>query len=259
MIYQITKNNNSPDESLEIIGDEFKQMKIVKGINNRGIIISYIHNNYEENQKNYTTNIYIKCNKTIIDSGEDTLKLIKSTITEDMTYYYFYVESNTVCPICFKSEVTETKKGQCPNDEYELYTSEVKETAECVIKSLKTSSSSELIVNDNSNFLLFKNSALEEDQNLLNIYNIEENIPINYKEQGDDLVTTNTRYNYCEKKNDDDDSLGGGYIALIVILCLIVVAVAGIIVWKFVLKRNSDAEITKPNVTEMNLKDVYTE
>ena len=181
------------------------------------------------------------------------------TITEDMTYYYFYVESNTVCPICFKSEVTETKKGQCPNDEYELYTSEVKETAECVIKSLKTSSSSELIVNDNSNFLLFKNSALEEDQNLLNIYNIEENIPINYKEQGDDLVTTNTRYNYCEKKNDDDDSLGGGYIALIVILCLIVVAVAGIIVWKFVLKRNSDAEITKPNVTEMNLKDVYTE
>ena len=255
MIYVITKNSNSPDKSVDIIGNEFKSMKIVKGINNRGIILSYIHYNYEEG-KNYTTNIYIKCNKSRTDSEEETFKFIKKTISENIIYYYFIVQSSSICPICLKSEVTETKKGQCPNDEYEIYTTDPEETAECVIKSYKNSSIFNLTIEDNSNFYLFTNSTFEEDQNLLNYYNIEENIPINYEKNGDYLITENNIiYKYCEKKDDnDDESLAGGYIALIVIGCLIVVAVAGFIIWKFILKRNIDAEIIKPNITEMNLK-----
>ena len=235
-------------------------MKIVRGINNRGVIISYIHFNYEEEKRNYTTYIYIKCKKSISDS-EETLKLVNRTDTENMTYYYFIAESDTVCPICLKSEVIEVKTGQCPKDEYELYTNNVKETSECVIKPLKEITTSELIIKDNSNFLLFSNSALEDDINLINNYQIDENIPITYETEGDNLVTIKYRYNYCEKKDDDDDgSLGGGYIALIVIACLLVVVAIVFILWKFVLNRKmNDSELIKDKSREMKLQNTYSE
>ena len=256
LIYEITQNQNS--KTIEIIGDEFKRMKIIKGNKNRGIIISYLHNDYNDENKNYTTNIYINCNKAISDSQE-TLKLLKKITNEDMNYYYFYVESSSVCPICLKSEVTEDKSGQCPNDEYELYTAKSKGDAECVIKPFKSESSLELNIPDNSNLILYHDSALEEDIDLIQNYQITENIPVIYGNEGDDIVTEKYRYNYCSK-DVKDESLAGGYIALIVIACLLVIAVIGFIVWKYVLNHKmNDTEISKDYVKEMNLKNSDSE
>ena len=256
LIYEITQNQNS--KTIEIIGDEFKRMKIIKGNKNRGIIISYLHNDYNDENKNYTTNIYINCNKAISDSQE-TLKLLKNITNEDMNYYYFYVESSSVCPICLKSEVTEDKSGQCPNDEYELYTAKSKDDAECVIKPFKSESSLELNIPDNSNLILYHDSALEEDIDLIQNYQITENIPVIYGNEGDDIVTEKYRYNYCSK-DVKDESLAGGYIALIVIACLLVIAVIGFIVWKYVLNHKmNDTETSKDYVKEMNLKNSDSE
>ena len=256
LIYEITQNQNS--KTIEIIGDEFKRMKIIKGNKNRGIIISYLHNDYNDENKNYTTNIYINCNKAISDSQE-TLKLLKNITNEDMNYYYFYVESSSVCPICLKSEVTEDKSGQCPNDEYELYTAKSKDDAECVIKPFKSESSLELNIPDNSNLILYHDSALEEDIDLIQNYQITENIPVIYGNEDDDIVTEKYRYNYCSK-DVKDESLAGGYIALIVIACLLVIAVIGFIVWKYVLNHKmNDTEISKDYVKEMNLKNSDSE
>ena len=256
LIYEITQNQNS--KTIEIIGDEFKRMKIIKGNKNRGIIISYLHNDYNDENKNYTTNIYINCNKAISDSQE-TLKLLKNITNEDMNYYYFYVESSSVCPICLKSEVTEDKSGQCPNDEYELYTAKSKDDAECVIKPFKSESSLELNIPDNSNLILYHDSALEEDIDLIQNYQITENIPVIYGNEGDDIVTEKYRYNYCSK-DVKDESLAGGYIALIVIACLLVIAVIGFIVWKYVLNHKmNDTEISKDYVKEMYLKNSDSE
>ena len=176
-----------------------------------------------------------------------------------MNYYYFYVESSSVCPICLKSEVTEDKSGQCPNDEYELYTAKSKDDAECVIKPFKSESSLELNIPDNSNLILYHDSALEEDIDLIQNYQITENIPVIYGNEGDDIVTEKYRYNYCSK-DVKDESLAGGYIALIVIACLLVIAVIGFILWKYVLNHKmNDTEISKDYVKEMNLKNSDSE
>ena len=52
--------------------------------------------------------------------------------------------------------------------------------------------------------ILYHDSALEEDIDLIQNYQITENIPVIYGNEGDDIVTEKYRYNYCSIINNSN-------------------------------------------------------
>ena len=181
------------DSSFQIIGNEFSSVKLIRGINDRGIILSYIYSNY-------TTYIYLKCNKT-----EGKNEFVKEEQNESGKYYYFSIESNISCPYCLESEIDKVKTdGKCI-DNKELFNIIPKDDSECVIKPYEESKNSKMIINNNDEMLLFYNSTNAEDQNLINNFKITEEIPIFNETETDKIVNETQRYEDCGLEPEDEE------------------------------------------------------
>ena len=243
------------DSNFKIIGDELDMMKLVRGMNNRGIIFSYIHE--DENQK-YASHIYVKCNKT---ESNGTIELINQNELDFTIHYYFTVESNVTCPYCLDSEINDIKTdGICNANSTELFNVEIKVNSTCVIKPFEDAYSS-LIMNDNALFILHYNSSSLEDQSLIINYNIKEHIPVTYEKEGDDIITGYQRYKKCKnetepEENNNNESFPVLYIILIAVGSLIVIILIIFIIWKVHKSRKMDNfENEIEDLKDMKLKD----
>ena len=235
------------DGTSQIIGNEFSRVKLIRGINDRGIILSYTH---KDNDLNYTTYIYLKCHQS-----EEKLEFIKEEENESGKYFYFIVQSNLSCPYCLESEIEEGKTdGKCINNK-ELINIIPKKSSVCVIKSFDNSTSSNITINENDNMLLFYNSSNTEDQNLINNFKIIEQIPLFNEKDSDKIVTETQRYKECKNEDENgEDSLGAGYIVLIVVGSFIVVAVIGFIIVRMIKKKKEADDDCKNEPQELTLK-----
>ena len=242
LIYS-TKSNST----YQILGNEFEKVKLVKGINNRGIILSYTH---KDNDFDYISYLYIKCSKS---NSQEKIEFIKEETEDNTKYVYFTVESNLSCPYCLESEIEEVATdGKCSDDKKELFNVVPKNSSECVIKPYNNNSeSSKIILDDNSEILLFHNSSLTQDKKLINYYQIKESIPLNYGESTDKIVTETQRYKECE-----NGPLSPLYIVLIAFgACIVVVVIIIIIIKVLKSKRTkTDEEGITGDSKEMKLK-----
>ena len=236
-------------------------IKIIRGINNRGLILSYIH---KKDESRYVTHLYIKCDKFV---SEENIEFINKTNFNNENQYYFMVKSNLSCPFCLNSEVNEIKTdGICHQNNTELYNIEIKESSICVIKPYENVSSS-LIINDSSQFLLFYNSSSLEDQNLIFNYKINENIPIFYEKEEDEIITKAQIYKQCknetkEPENNDEKSFNVVYIIIIVIGSLIIIAVIMFLIWKLKFSKDKidkDVILNGDGEQDLNLKSGASE
>ena len=261
LIYKINIDN-----SFEIIGNELDRIKLVRGINERGIILTYIHKDNDEKNKNYTSFIYIKCDKSISESKE-TLELIKEETVDNNIYFYFSTKSSIVCPYCIESEIKyEKTDGKCI-DNKELFNILIKDESECVIKPYDNSTSSQIIIDKNSALLLFSNSANKEDKQLIEAYKIEEQVPIFYEKDEDSIINETTKYLPCSNTTDDrgddnkdnDSSLETAYIVLIAIGGFFVIVLIGVIAWAVLKPKKMVTEINTDDVQELNLKTTVKE
>ena len=121
-----------------------------------------------------------------------------------------------------------------------------------------------LYIEDNSQLILYHNSSSAEDKNLIYNFKIDENIPIVYEKDGDDIITSYQRYKPCKNESDTDinpdDSLSVGYIVLIAFGSLIVIVAIVFIIWKIYKssKRRIDENeiISGDNSKDMNLVSI---
>ena len=251
-LYHLFLNPASPyisltksDETSQIIGNEFSGVKLIRGINDRGIILSYIH---IDNDLNYTTYVYLKCYKS-----QEKIEFIKEEENESGKYFYFTIQSNISCPYCLESETEEVKTdGQCI-DNKELFNIIPKQTSECVIKPYDNSTSSKITISEVDNMLLFYNSSNSEDQNLITNFNIIEQIPLFNDKDTDIIVTETQKYKEC-KIEDDNNSLGAGYIVLIVIGSLIVVGIIIFIILRVIKKKKEGDDFKQDEPLELTAK-----
>ena len=280
------------DKTTQIIGNEFEKARLIRGINERGIILSYTHS---DNDLNYTTYIYLKCNTT-----QEKTELIKEEQNESHKYFYFIIQSNITCPYCLDSEIEEVKTdGKCINNK-ELFNITIKNTSECVIKPYDNSTSSKIILKYNDEMLLFHNSSRIQDRNLINTYNIIEEIPIFNETETDEIVTEHQRYEKCgidpdeSKENEEEEereeneeeeereekeeeeekekeeeekegkgnedggkkehNLGAGYIVLIVVGSLIIALALVFIIWRIIRRKKDDNLDGTDELQELTLK-----
>ena len=243
------------DSNFKIIGNELINMKLVRGINNRGIIFIYYH---KENNNKYASYVYIKCNKL---KSEGNIEFINESLLGPETLYYFSVESDISCPYCLESEIDEKKTdGICLQNNTELYKIESKSTSACVVKTYENSTSS-LIIDNYLQFLLYQNSSYIEDKNLISYFQINENIPIFYEKETDTIVTETQRYKSCEK--EEDRTFPAGYIILIVIGSLIVILAIIFIILKArkssIMKPDVNEIISEMDGKELNLKSISSD
>ena len=268
LIY-ITSTSNS---NTQIIGNELYQVQLIRGVDNRGYILTYIHKQDGENGDIYYSSVYFKCSKNeeekIEFKGED------QDSSKKTKYYYFQVLSKNSCPYCLTHETNETKTdGICHKNSTELYNITINDSSECVIKPYDNSSNSQIIIdNNNSNLFLFYNSAKDSDKKLINKFQINENIPLFYEEKEDEIVTETKIYKHCDYKEEptdgnddgDDGSLATAYIALIVIGSVIIIAVIAFIVLKMIKNkrlRNEEEEMCRDDgdPKELNIKSTSTD
>ena len=240
LIYSTIPGGNS-----EIIGSEFNNIKLVRGKKDRGIILSYIHKN---NDLNYTTYLYIKCNKTYID---ENIRFIYEGINGTDKYIYFFIQSNISCPYCLESEITEVSvEGKCKDNKKETFNIKIKNESECVIKPYNDNSSSSKTIIDKNSEVLFFNDSLDEDKDLKKYFNITEKIPIFYELESDKIVTETQREKDC-----------GGFKPLYIVLivlggCILIIIIVIIIIKVLKSKRAKieDNEISNDDNKEMKLK-----
>ena len=247
------------DETIQIIGNEFDKAKLIRGINDRGIILSFFHT---DNNLNYTTYVYIKCKRP---DSEEKFELIKEQEEGANKYYYFRIESNITCPYCLEKEIEEIQAGECTKENKMLFNIIPKKTSVCVVKPYENSTSSNIIIKANDEMLLFFNSSNKEDQDLIDSYNITEEIPLFNEKEEDTIVFETQRYKHCEYKEkgeegdgEGDGSLGAGYIALIAVGSLLVIGIIVVIIWR-VKKSHNDSDVSSVDVQELNLRSTKEE
>ena len=236
-----------PGGDSKIIGSEFNKIKLVRGKKNRGIILSYIH---KDNDFNYTTYLYIKCNKTYIDENIKYKNESESETGKDK-YIYFIFQSNISCPYCLESDIREVSvEGRCRDNKTEAFNIKIKDESECVIKPYNNNSeSSKTIIYNNSEVLLSNKSGSEEDIRLITNFNITGPIP-NFDDEYGGIITVTQRDKPC-----------GGfkplYIVLIVLAgCILIIIIVIIIIKVLKSKRakTEDNEISNDDNKEMKLK-----
>ena len=224
LIYYINKtDSNGP----VIIGKELYKVRLVKGILNRGIILSYLS---VDNNLNYITNVFLKCSNTTQMKDEEKILLNNIAADNDKIDFYFTFQTNHSCPYCLDSEITyEEDSSKCVNNK-ELVNVTIKEDSLCVIKPYDNTTDSKLI--NDSNILLNINSSEKEDQNIISNYNIDEDIPINYEEDDDEINTSYQKNITCEYKRRSILEMGTGIFILIIIACAFGLILIGVIIWK---------------------------
>jgi hypothetical protein len=225
-------------KDITIIGKELDNVHIVKGINNRGYILSYL--SFDNNIK-YITHIYLKCNTTNMED-EERIILNKKTIVNDTTqYYYFTVLTNDSCPYCLNSEVDYIDLGyQCRNKE-KLINVTIKNTSLCVIKSYSNLNESKLF--NDTDLLLNSNSSEPEDHTLFQVYAINENLPINYEKDEDEIQTLYQKNISCQYERKSIGDMGTGIFILVIIGIILGVILIGVIIWKIIdIHKNKDKD-----------------
>ena len=230
----------SKSDKIEIIGKELKNIKIVKGINERGIILSFI----SEKNKAF---IYIKCNPNL--SGDiQTQIILKNTVsTEEDINYFFILESNTSCPYCLSSEVNFeiNDNAECLNGFKKAYVS-IKNTSLCVIKSFNEKEKQKL--KDDENILLNHESEDKEEQMILKYFEINEEIPINYEKENDEIIADYEKGIKCEKE-DNNKKLVTAIIILLAFVILIILGLGSVVIWK-IIDNKKKSNIEKKELTQ---------
>ena len=245
--YPLIYKKNNTDGTIQIIGNEFNKVKLIRGINDRGIIMSYFHIDID-NELNYTSYVYIKCNH---DEKQEKLELIKEEDKENNKYFYFKIVSPIGCPYCLERETEEIKIGECTKDNIQLYNKIPKNNLTCTVRLYDNSISSNITIDLNDEMLLFYNSSNYEDQNLTEIYNITEEIPIYNEKEEDKIVTEIERNGTCEYEKKEDDSLKAGYIALIIVGGVIVILLIVLLIWKLCKRQDNFDENCPEDVKEL--------
>lgn len=229
-----------------IIGKELYKVKLVKGIENRGIILSF---SSKDNNKEFKSNIFIKCNKTI---SEEEKVILNNYVKEDnIEYYFFTLNSNDSCPYCLNSEINYIDNDSKCIYKKKLVEIKIKDGASCVIKSFDNSTNSKLI--NNSSILLNINSSEKEDKLLISNYFISENIPINYENEDDEINTLFQKNITCEYKRKNIMEMGTGVIVLIIIAGVLGLFIIGVIIWKIIssCKKKEIPERKNESLTEL--------
>ena len=240
LIYLIDKN-----KATTIIGKELYQVKLVKGINNRGIILSFISN---DNNEKYITNIFIKC-KTNMEEEDNNLIYNNMIKKDDINNFFFTLLSNESCPYCLVSEIDIIEETRCVH-KHKTVNLTIKNESLCVIKSFDNSTNSKLI-NDDS-ILLDYNSS--DDQFLISNFKIDENIPINYEKDDDIIITSFYNLNIsCKYKRTPISKMGTGIKILLIFAGVLLLFVLGIIIWKIIdVKRNNIPKRLNESLTELS-------
>lgn len=223
LIYKKETSSNS-DDDIDIIGKEFEYIKIVKGINERGMILSFVS---EKNKLFF----YIKCNISITEDKKTNIYLKNSTKgNNNINYYFFVIESNTSCPYCVTSEVDidENNDAKCVNGLKKVNVN-IKNDSLCVIKCYDTEEF--LILLNETDILLSKNSSDENDQMIINNFEIDEDIPVQYENETDDIIYDNQIEIQCE----DEEKIKALTIVSILLICFalfVVLGLGGVLIWK---------------------------
>ena len=243
LIYFTDKNSN-----ISIIGKELHRIKLVKGIYNRGIILSFIS---KDNDKKYISNVFIKCKTNNLEDKENVV-LNNINVTDDINYYFFSIDTNDSCPYCLDSEVIFTEETECIHS-LQLVSIKINDTSLCVIKAFDNTSISKLI--NDSNILLDYNSREIEDKLLISNYEINESIPIDYEKKNDEINTAFSKNVSCKYKRKSISEMGTGVILLIIIAGVMLLLIIGIIIWKIIdVSRNKVPERLAPSLTELTEK-----
>ena len=223
LIYKKDTNSNNSDD-IDIIGKEFDYIKIVKGISERGMILSFVS---EKNKLFF----YIKCNTNTTEDMKTNIYLKNNTKGDNnINYYFFVIESNTSCPYCVTSEVDidDNNDEKCVNGLKKANVN-IRNDSLCVIKYYNNKE--ELILLNETDILLNKNSSDEEEQMIINNFEIDEDIPVQYENETDEVI-----YNKeTEIKCEDKDKIKALTIVSILLICfavLIIVALGGVLAWK---------------------------
>ena len=221
-----------------IIGKELDNVHIVKGINNRGYIFSYLS---IDNNIKYITNIYFKCNTTNMEDEERIILNKKAIVNDTTQYYYFTVLTNDSCPYCLNSEVDYIDLGyQCRNKE-KLINVTIKNTSLCVIKPFSNLNESKLF--NDTDLLLNINSSEPEDHTLFEVYAINESIPINYEKDEDEIQTLYQKNISCQYERKSIGDMGTGIFILVIIGIVLGVILIGVIIWKIIdIHKNKDKD-----------------
>lgn len=227
LIYMKNKTSNDTNDNIDIIGSELKKIKLVKGMNNRGMILFFISGK----DKSF---IYIKCNPKITEDMKPQIYLKNITVDNDnVTNYFFMIESNTSCPYCLTSEVTfdENSSSECIKGIKKINVSYDNNTL-CLIKPFDDKEILQL--KDDNNLLLDKKTQDIEEQLIINIFEINEDIPVKYEKENDEIIVSFEKGVKCEDNKDDKSQLT---IVLAIFFCfviLIVLGLAGVLIWKMV-------------------------
>ena len=113
----------------------------------------------------------------------------------------------------------------------------INDTSLCVIKPYDNITNSKLV--NESSLLLNYNSNEIEDKLLIEAYEINEKIPINYEKAEDEINTFFQKNISCEYKRKSISDMGEGVSILIVIASVFLVCLIGIIIWKaFTISKN---------------------
>ena len=243
LIYYVNNNNSS---NIQIIGNELKNIKIVKGIEERGIILSFIS---EEEKNSY---FYIKCNPFL--SKEEKTQIILKNIEKKeengttISNYFFLIESNTSCPYCLTSEANITDLTEC-EEGLKKVNATINDTAFCVVKPF--SEDENLKLKDDSTILLSNGTTDTEEQMILKNFEITEEIPINYENKNDELITDYQLYLKC--KVDISHRI---FIVGIILLCFGIIIIGGLVaitIWKIIDNKNKKNRRLQKNKIETEL------
>ena len=236
------ENNNK--DNIQIIGKELKNIKIVRGKKERGIILSFISgksNSY----------IYIKCNPY---NTQMYLKNIHYKNAEDniiLANFFFVIESNQSCPYCLTTEINieDNINSKCKNGKKKANII-IKNNSLCVIKPFIEEE--KLRLKNIANILLDNSTQDSEEKMILKSFEINEKIPIKYWKDIDEIIIDSEKEIKCE---EDNHKLFIAIIILIFFIILIIIGLVGVAIWKFIDNRkNCIPEINKrEKVTELSV------
>jgi hypothetical protein len=249
LIYKKGINSNSGDD-IDIIGKEFEYVKIVKGISERGMILSYVS---DKNKLFF----YIKCNTNITEDMKTNIYLKNNTKgNNDINYYFFVIESNTSCPYCVTSEVEidENNDAKCVNGLKNANVN-IRNDSLCVIKYYDHEEL--LILLNETDILLNKNSSNEEEKMIINNFEIDEDIPVQYENETDEVIYNKEIEIQCE----DKDKIKALTIVTVVLVCFVifmVLGLGGVLAWKILDNRKKEKKEVRNTQFRMSELSVIT-
>ena len=247
LIYRKDTNSNNDDE-IDIIGKELEYIKIVKGIRERGMILSFV----SEKNKIF---FYIKCNTNITEDLKANIYLKNNTKgNNNINYYFFVIKSITSCPFCVTSEIDidDNNDKKCVKGLKKANVN-IRNDSLCIIKYYDTEE--ELILLNRTDILLDKNSSDEEEQMIINNFEIDENIPVKYENETDEVIYNNEIDIQCQ----DEEKIKALTIVIVVSICFVLfvaLGLGGVLIWKILdnkKKEQKEVKNTKLRMSELSV------